>query len=92
MLPFHEGSFKIAQKTGCLIQPMVILHSEEVFEKQKPKIRPAKVTLIYDKPIDVRALSAEEQKGLGSMVRERMMQIYRAQLEAEEQGSTQRQP
>ena len=83
MLAFHEGSFKIAAKTGCLIQPMVILHSEDVFEKQKPKIRPAKVTLVYDQPIDVGTLSAEELKGLGAMVRERMMKIYLEQQDHE---------
>ena len=30
LLPFHEGSFKIATKTGCPIIPVCINHSSEI--------------------------------------------------------------
>ena len=34
MLPFKEGSFKIATKTGCPIVPVSINNTADVFEKQ----------------------------------------------------------
>ena len=38
-LPFHEGSFKIAEKAGVPIIPMTIVNSAAVFEDQFPKIK-----------------------------------------------------
>lgn len=39
LLPFHEGSFKIAVKAGCPIIPMTINNSAAVFENQYPWIK-----------------------------------------------------
>ena len=41
MLPFHKGSFKIAQKTGCPIVPMTINNSNAVFEDHLPFLKKA---------------------------------------------------
>ena len=38
LLPFKEGSLKIAEKTGCKIIPMVQNNTECCFEKQKPRV------------------------------------------------------
>lgn len=65
MLPFHEGSFKIASKTGCPIVPVAITNSVNVFEAQFPKIRPAHVIIQYGTPILPKELSKEDQKFLG---------------------------
>lgn len=65
MLPFHEGSFKIAAKSGCPIIPVAITGSVNIFEAQFPKIRPAHVVIEYGKPIYPKELSREEQKFLG---------------------------
>ena len=32
MLPFHQGSFKIAEKSGCAIVPMSLNNTAEIFE------------------------------------------------------------
>ena len=66
MLPFKEGSLKMAEKTGCAIVPMAITNSAGIFEDQKPRIHPAKVILEYGKPIYPNALSKEEKKFLGA--------------------------
>lgn len=66
MLPFHEGSFKMAEKTGCAIVPMAITGSANIFERQFPLIRPSKVTLYYGTPIYPNELSKEEKRHLGS--------------------------
>ncbi|MBR4807533.1 MAG: 1-acyl-sn-glycerol-3-phosphate acyltransferase [Lachnospiraceae bacterium] len=65
-LPFHEGSFKVATKTGCKIVPMAITNSENVFETHIPFLRPAHVVLQYGKPIDIVELSPEEKKFIGA--------------------------
>ncbi len=68
MLPFKEGSFKIAEKTGCAIIPVAILNTDEAFEKHIPWIRPAHVVIEYGKPIYPKDLSKEQLKFLGSHV------------------------
>ncbi|MEY8332142.1 lysophospholipid acyltransferase family protein [Lachnospiraceae bacterium 47-T17] len=65
MLPFKEGSLKIAEKTGCKIIPMAITGSADIFENHKPRIKKTQVILEYGEPIDVSALTKEEKKKLG---------------------------
>ena len=66
LLPFHEGSFKIATKSGCPIIPMAISNSAEIFENHFPKIKPCKVVVEYGKPIYPEELSREDKKRLGA--------------------------
>ncbi len=66
MLPFKEGSMKMAEKTGCLIIPMAISNSAEIFERHIPFIKSTHVILEYGAPIDPKTLSKEEKKFLGS--------------------------
>jgi 1-acyl-sn-glycerol-3-phosphate acyltransferase len=66
MLPFKEGSLKIAEKTGCKIIPMAITGSADIFEKHIPSIKKSRVILEYGEPIDVSTLSKEEKKKLGA--------------------------
>ena len=68
MLPFKEGSFKIAEKTGCAIIPVAILNTDEVFENHAPRVRAAHVVLEYGQPIYPKDLSKEQLKFLGSHV------------------------
>ena len=65
MLPFHEGSFKIATKAKCPIIPIAINNSADIFEAHFPKIRPAKVVVEYGKPIYPDELDKETKKHLG---------------------------
>ena len=66
MLPFKEGSLKMAEKTGCAIIPMAITNSAAIFENQFPKIRPCHVILEYGAPVYPKELSKEERKFLGA--------------------------
>lgn len=65
MMPFKEGSLKMAEKTGCAIIPMAITNSAEIYENHHPRIKPAHVILEYGKPIYPKELSREEKKFLG---------------------------
>lgn len=65
LLPFHEGSFKIAVKAGCPIVPIAISNSAEIFEAHFPKIKPCRVVVEYGRPIYPDQLPKETQKRLG---------------------------
>ena len=77
MLPFHEGSFKIATKTGCPIIPIAIHNSAEIFEAHSPKIRPCKVVVEYGDPIYPEQLSKEEKKRLGSYTQNIILEMLK---------------
>lgn len=77
LLPFHEGSFKIATKTGCPIIPVCITGSSAVFEDHIPFIKPAHVTIEYGAPIDPKSLSKEDQKFIGKYVQNLMLETLK---------------
>jgi 1-acyl-sn-glycerol-3-phosphate acyltransferase len=70
MRPFKEGSFKIAEKTGCAIIPVSISNTDEVFENHMPWVHSTHVVIEYGKPIYPKELAKEQQKFLGSYVQE----------------------
>lgn len=75
MMPFKEGSLKMAEKTGCLIVPIALTNTAEIFENHIPWLRPCKVVIEYGTPIDPKALSREEQKHLGAYCRDRIQEM-----------------
>lgn len=66
LLPFHEGSFKMASKTGCAIVPISMNNTNAIFEKQFPRIKKVQVVLEYGTPIYPNQLAPEEKKHLGT--------------------------
>ena len=75
MLPFHEGSFKIATKSGCPIIPIAISNSAEIFEAHFPKIKPCKVVVEYGTPIYPEQLEKEDKKRLGAYTQKVILDI-----------------
>lgn len=67
-LPFHEGSFKIAEKGGVPIVPMTIVNSAAIFEDHLPKIKKATVVISFGEPIVISQLDKETRKNLGGYV------------------------
>lgn len=70
LLPFKEGSFKMAEKTGCPIIPMAITNSADILENHFPKVKKTHVILQYGTPIYPKELDRETQKHLGSHCQE----------------------
>ena len=68
MLEFKEGSFKIAEKSGCLIIPVAITNTENVFENHIPFIKASTVIIEFGDPIDLKAMPKEERRHIGSQV------------------------
>lgn len=75
-LPFHAGSFKIAEKTGCPIIPMAINNAGSIFEDHIPKIRKTHVIIEYGEPILPRELSREDKRRLSDLTLERIKEMY----------------
>ena len=73
LLPFKEGSMKLAEKSGCPIIPVAITNSAEILENHFPWIRSCHVILHYGEPIDVSSLTKEEKKFLGAYTREKIL-------------------
>lgn len=66
VLPFHDGSFKIAEKTGCAVIPVSINNSVQILEAHFPFIRKTHVVLEYGEPIYPNTLDKETKKQLGT--------------------------
>ena len=75
-LPFHEGSFKIAEKANVPIIPMTIVNSAAVFEDHFPKIKKATVVIEYGKPIYPKELDKETRKSMGTYVQNIISETY----------------
>lgn len=69
-LEFHDGSFKIAQKSGCAIVPMAISNTAEIFENHFPKIKKTRIVIEYGKPFYLKDLTKEQQKAPGIYTRD----------------------
>lgn len=70
MLPFKEGSFKVAEKTGCAIIPVALINTDEIFENHVPRVKSTKVIIEFGKPIYPDQLDKEQRKRLGSYVQD----------------------
>ncbi len=77
MLPFHEGSFKIATKSGCPIIPVAITNSSAMFEDHLPRVKRADVIIEYGRPIEPAKLPRAEQKFIGKKVQEELLEMLK---------------
>lgn len=75
-LKFHEGSFKIASKTGCAIVPMCLYNSADIFEDHIPRIKKTNVILEYGTPFYIKDLSKEDQKKVGVYAQNLIKDMY----------------
>lgn len=65
MLPFHAGSFKIAEKSGCAIVPISINNTAEMLENHFPRIKKTHVVIEYGAPIYMKDMDKEQKKHIG---------------------------
>ena len=76
MLPFHDGSFKIADKGGVPVIPMTIVNSADVFEDHFPKLKPTTVIIDFGKPIYLNELDREARKNIGTHTADLILKRY----------------
>lgn len=70
LLPFKEGSLKIAKKTSCPIVPFAFTNTSKVFEDHFPKFEKTHVILEFGKPFYISDLDEENQKHVAAYTRE----------------------
>ena len=56
MMPFKEGSLKMAEKTGCPVIPVAISNTHNIFESHMPFIRKCHVIVEYGEPVLIKEL------------------------------------
>lgn len=66
LLPFKQGSLKIAEKTGCPIIPVAITNSQNIWEAHMPYMRKCNVIVEYGEPIYLKDLDKEQKKFSGA--------------------------
>ena len=66
---FKQGTFYLAIKSGAPIVPISIIGSGEIMPKRSLKVKPGKIKLIIDKPIDVKNITLENRQELIAIVR-----------------------
>lgn len=76
VLPFHEGSFKIAEKAGVPIVPMVLVNTASIFEDHFPRVKKTTVILEYLEPIYLDKLEKEQKKFIGTYVHDLIEKTY----------------
>ena len=77
VLPFKEGSMKIAEKTGCPVVPVAITGTAELLEAHAPWITPGHVTIRFGEPFRIADLPAENRKFSGAYSREKILEMLR---------------
>lgn len=80
LLPFKEGSFKIASKTGCKIVPMALIGTADILENHFPWIHSTDIKLIYGGPIDVSDLDKDQQKHVGAYCQTVVEELIRSNM------------
>lgn len=75
-LPFHDGSFKIAEKGGVPVVPMTIINSAAIFEDHTPKIKKATVVIHYGEPVSLQDLDKETRKNVGAYFQKIISDTY----------------
>lgn len=75
-MEFHNGSFKVAERTGCAIIPMSINNAGQIFEDHVPWIRKTHVVLEYCKPIYMNELDKSDKRRIGALVQDVIKEAY----------------
>ncbi|MGC9977178.1 MAG: lysophospholipid acyltransferase family protein [Syntrophales bacterium] len=62
--PFKHGMFYLAIKSGVPIVPISIIGAGEIMPRRSLRIKPGKITMVIDKPIDISGYSIENRQEL----------------------------
>lgn len=75
MLPFREGSMKIAEKTKCPVVPVAFTGTAEVFEQHFPRITAGEITLHFGEPFYIADLPDDCRKASAAYVQNRIREM-----------------
>jgi 1-acyl-sn-glycerol-3-phosphate acyltransferase len=76
---FYDGAFRLAIETQTDIAPMVILNARTLLPRANPlHVKPGIITCVFDEPVEVAGLIAEDLEDLKAKVRKRMEYLIEA--------------
>lgn len=78
ILKFHGASFKLADKSGRPVIPVVLNHTDEVFEKHLPWLHKTHVVIEYLPAVYMDQMDRAEKRQLPEIIRQRMLETYEA--------------
>ena len=67
--PFKQGMFHLAIESGVSIIPISIIGAKEIMPKRSLNVKPGKITMVIDRPVDVSAYTKETRGELIERVR-----------------------
>ncbi len=67
--PFKQGMFHLAIESGVPIIPISIIGARNIMPKRSLNVRPGKITMVIDQPVDVSAYTKETRGELIERVR-----------------------
>ncbi len=70
LLEFHEGTFRLASKSGSPIVPVSINNTKNILEAHFPLIRSTHVVIEFGEPIYPEDIPADKKRAVGAYVRE----------------------
>ncbi|MDO4804823.1 MAG: lysophospholipid acyltransferase family protein [Lachnospiraceae bacterium] len=70
LAPFHDGSFKVAQRGKVPIVPVSFNNTAEIFENHAPKVKSAKVVIEFGDPVAWEDMDKDTQKHVGEHFRQ----------------------
>lgn len=75
LLPFHDGSFKLATKTGCAIVPVAIKNTDKVIGHHFAWFSPTRVSIVYGEPIYPKDIPTEEKRHIGAYMQKKVEEM-----------------
>ena len=69
---FHDGSFKMAQRSNAPIIPIAIKDAASVWEAQSPWVKKRTICVTYGKPIYYKELSEDDRKHIGAYMQNKV--------------------
>jgi 1-acyl-sn-glycerol-3-phosphate acyltransferase len=67
--PFKQGLFHLAIKAGVPIVPITIIGAHEIMPKRTLKVRPGRIAMVIDRPVEVSGYTIETRSKLIEVVR-----------------------
>jgi 1-acyl-sn-glycerol-3-phosphate acyltransferase len=76
MLPFKQGSLKLAEKANVAIMPFAVKGSDHILENNGLNVTSAKIKLSFGNPILLGELTPEERKSSAQYVQTVVQKLY----------------
>lgn len=68
LLPFHDGSFKMAEKSKCPIVVVTYNNTRSIFEAHMPRVEKQHVVMEFSEPFYMADLAPEDRRHIGKYV------------------------